>query len=82
MEDGLVVNEAGRNMGNRELVSVDKFTFFDVGRTDLGWRSLWLQVPSREEGKGRPHEKFAIFSFAGGKGKQVIQRPFTDLDYI
>jgi hypothetical protein len=36
MEDGLVVNEAGRNMGNREVVFVDKFTFFDVGRTDLG----------------------------------------------
>jgi hypothetical protein len=47
-----------------------------------GSAPFWLQLPSRKDGKGRPYERLAIFSFAGGKGKQVIQRWCTDLDYI
>jgi hypothetical protein len=33
---------------------------------------------SRAEGRDCPHEKLAIFSFAGGKGKQVGKREYWE----
>jgi hypothetical protein len=44
-------------------------------------RGLPLDAGSRsraEEEKGRPHEKLPIFSFAGGKGKQVGKREYWE----
>ena len=46
-------------------------------------RGLPLDTGSRsrsraEEEKGRPHEKLAILSFAGGKGKQVGKREYWE----
>jgi hypothetical protein len=70
MEDGFVVNEAGRNMGNRELVFVDKFTFFDVGRTDLGG-SIDCRFPPVKKEKADNMKNWQHFHLPAAKADKL-----------